>query len=80
MGMTERACGHPDPRDCDLVCRIEELEAILHPVGRCVLCGGGEPYWKHDADHMFLPPTPLLDDHHGYTVVRRLRSGDKADR
>jgi hypothetical protein len=42
-----RPCGHSDPRSCDLTCRIEAIEQIIHPEGRCAVCGGGKPYWKH---------------------------------
>lgn len=57
----ERACGHTDPRSCDINCRVEELERIVHPEGRCEVCGGGKPYWKHldpnaDGHHVFIGP------------------------
>ena len=40
--------------------KVEELERIVHPEGRCAVCDGGKPYWKHTANdedyHAFVPP------------------------
>lgn len=54
--------------------QIEELERIFHPEGRCEVCGGGKPYWKHldpnaDGYHAFIGPR-------GYEPVRRIHEGD----
>lgn len=41
----------------DIQAAVDQIEAILHPRGRCAVCGGGEFYWKHldeDADHRFV--------------------------
>jgi hypothetical protein len=35
---------------------MEALEAIVHPEGRCAVCGGGKPYWKHTANETEYHP------------------------
>ena len=52
--------------------KVEELERIIHPEGRC-WCGAGKPYWKHidpsaDGYHPFVPTPPDALD------VARIRS------
>jgi hypothetical protein len=48
----------PHPTDAEM----DALEAIVHPEGRCAVCGGGKPYWKHTANetdyHPFTPEDP----------------------
>lgn len=29
---------------------IDQIERVLQPKGRCLYCGGGEYYWKHDLN------------------------------
>jgi hypothetical protein len=45
----------------DIQRAVDELEAIVHPEGRCAVCGGGKPYWKHTANdteyHPFAAPS-----------------------
>lgn len=41
--------------------RVDKIESILQPNGRCLTCGGGEFYWKHDIQqtydyHAFVKP------------------------
>lgn len=26
---------------------VDRIEAVIHPEGRCVECGGGRPHWRH---------------------------------
>ena len=50
--------------------QLDRLETILHPRGRCVVCGGGEFYWKHMGDgdiegrgtHPFTPLDPAATE------------------
>ena len=39
--------------DEDITWLVDALEGIAHPEGRCAVCGGGKPYWKHDNAHLF---------------------------
>jgi hypothetical protein len=40
----------------DIEKRVDRIEQILQPRGRCLDCGGGEGYWKHPSDHPFRSP------------------------
>jgi hypothetical protein len=81
--MTTDDTRHPTDAEMDA------LEAIFHPEGRCAVCGGGKPYWKHTANeteyHPFIPPTaddtrPLSAEHYvgdgcdEHVLVRRVPS------
>jgi hypothetical protein len=43
---------HRHPTDAEM----DALEAIVHPEGRCTVCGGGKPYWKHTANETEYHP------------------------
>lgn len=55
---------HDPMASCPISARVEQIERILQPRGRCTECGGGEGYWKHGPGdplvgyHMFQPPAP----------------------
>lgn len=58
----------------DIDAAVDELERIVHPEGRCEVCGGGKPYWKHidpnaDGYHAFIGPRghEPVQRVHGYT-------------
>jgi hypothetical protein len=63
---------------------MDALEAIIHPEGRCAVCGGGKPYWKHTANdteyHPFTGSVRAASERlgilpvgpRGQEVVRRL--------
>ena len=70
MDVDDAAPTPPDALTIDQ--KVEELERIIHPEGRC-WCGAGKPYWKHidpsaDGYHPFVPTPPDALD------VARIRS------
>jgi hypothetical protein len=54
----------------DIQRAVDELEAIVHPEGRCAVCGGGQPYWKHTANETeYHPFTPPVEDEHQHSAM-----------
>ncbi len=62
-----RALIDPATRQRSIAEKVDALEQIVHPEGRCVECGGGKSYWKHGDgpdQHPFDPATserPVYD-------------------